>query len=57
MKFVHYLERVTGVTIYPLISLMMFFILFVLLAVWAYKAKDGYVQMMKKIPLSDGSQE
>lgn len=55
MKFVHYLERITGVSIYPLISLMMFFILFLLLTIWAIKARKSYITTMKNIPLSDDS--
>ncbi len=57
MKFVHYLERITGVSIYPLTSLMMFFMLFLLLTIWAFKAGKGYIHMMKHIPLADGSQD
>jgi cytochrome c oxidase cbb3-type subunit IV len=43
MKFRHYLESITGVGIYPMVSLFIFFVFFTLLAVWAFKAKKSYI--------------
>lgn len=53
MKFINYLETITGVSIYPLISLLMFFIFFTVLTVWALKANRKYMVAMKNIPLSE----
>lgn len=53
MKFINYLETITGVSIYPLISLLVFFIFFTALTVWALKASRKYMVVMKNIPLPD----
>jgi hypothetical protein len=51
MKFRHYLESITGVEIYPLISLVIFFLFFTGLILWAWKANKSYITAMKNIPL------
>lgn len=56
MKFIHYLERITGVGIYPLISLTVFFLVFVLAAIWAFKADKSYITAVKTIPFPDNEQ-
>jgi cytochrome c oxidase cbb3-type subunit 3 len=53
MKFIHYLETITGVGIYPLTSLTVFFVFFVLVATWALKADKSYIASMKTIPFPD----
>jgi cytochrome c oxidase cbb3-type subunit IV len=53
MKFRHYLESITGVGIYPMISLFIFFVFFTLLALWAFKAKKSYINTIKNIPLGN----
>lgn len=55
MKFRHYLEHITGVEIYPLTSLIIFFVFFTLLSIWAYKAKKSYINEIKNIPLNDNN--
>ena len=53
MKFINYLESITGVGIYPLASLMIFFLFFVALTYWALKANKDYIVEMKQLPFSD----
>lgn len=53
MKFRHYLETMTGVGIYPLISLSIFFIFFTGLAIWALKANKNYIQAIKNLPFTN----
>jgi len=53
MKFINYLESITGVSIYPLISLLVFFVFFSVLTIWALKASGKYMMAMKNIPLSE----
>lgn len=53
MKFINYLETITGVSIYPLISMLVFFIFFTVLTIWAFKASRKYMVAMKNIPLSE----
>ncbi|MBL7683073.1 MAG: CcoQ/FixQ family Cbb3-type cytochrome c oxidase assembly chaperone [Flavipsychrobacter sp.] len=53
MKFRHYLESITDVGIYPMVSLFIFFVFFSLLAVWAFKANKSYINTIKNIPLGN----
>jgi cytochrome c oxidase cbb3-type subunit 3 len=53
MKFIHYLETITGVGIYPLTSLMIFFLFFAVVATWALKADKMYINSMKQIPFPE----
>lgn len=52
MKFIHYLETITGVGIYPLSSLLIFFLFFSALSIWVFKADKGYINAMKQIPFT-----
>ncbi len=53
MKFINYLEKITGVGIYPLVSLIIFFLFFVGLTIWVIKADKGYIGELKRIPFTD----
>ncbi len=55
MKFINYLQSITGVGIYPLTSLIMFFLFFTILTIYVVKADKKYIQKMKNIPFP-GSQ-
>jgi hypothetical protein len=52
MKFKNYLESITGVGIYPMISLVIFFVFFACLAFWALRSSKQYISYMKNIPIS-----
>lgn len=56
MKFKYYLESITGVGIYPLVSLMIFFLFFTGLAIWAMRANKSYINEIKNIPLTSGEE-
>ena len=47
MKFINYLQSITGVGIYPLTSLIMFFLFFTVLTIYVVKADKKYIQKMK----------
>ena len=51
MKFRNYVESIADVGVYPMVSLLIFFIFFTLLAVWAFRANRKYIDHMKNIPL------
>jgi cytochrome c oxidase cbb3-type subunit 3 len=51
MKFINYLESISGVSIYPLISLIMFFVFFAAVAFYVIKADKKYIERAKNIPL------
>lgn len=49
------LEQIDGVTIYPIISLIIFFIFFMILFWWVFTSNKSYVETMSEIPLNDQS--
>ena len=55
MKFRTYLETIAGIEIFPLISLLIFFIFFIGLLVYVVRLDKKSVNGMKNIPLNDGS--
>ncbi|MBS1778094.1 MAG: CcoQ/FixQ family Cbb3-type cytochrome c oxidase assembly chaperone [Bacteroidetes bacterium] len=55
MKFKYYLEHITGVSIYPMVSLLIFIVFFTALTVWALKAKKSYITEVKNIPLGNNN--
>jgi len=57
MKFIHYLETITGVGIFPLVSLSIFFVFFSAMAVWALKADKTYITFLKSIPFPENEKQ
>jgi hypothetical protein len=54
LKFVKsHMESITGIEIYPLISLSIFFVFFVLLFWWVLTAKKEYIETVSNIPLDN----
>lgn len=51
MKFINYLKTISGVEIFPLISLAIFFTFFVVLTIWALRVNKNDILEMKNIPL------
>lgn len=54
MKFRNYLETIAGVGIYPLISLIIFFVFFVGLLIYVWTLDKKKLDKMRSIPLNDG---
>ena len=52
MKFIHYIEKVSGVTIYGLSSLVLFTTIFLIMLVWALKADKQMIREISNIPLN-----
>lgn len=51
-KFVKgHMETIAGVEIFPIISLLIFFIFFVLLFWWVFTAKKDYIANVEALPL------
>jgi len=57
MKFIHYLEKITGVSIYPLSSLLIFFLFFTAMSIWVFKVDKKYLTTMKHIPFPENENE
>jgi hypothetical protein len=52
MKFIHYLEKISGVSIYGLSSLLLFGTIFLVMLVWAIKADRKMIDEISRIPLN-----
>ena len=58
LKFVKkHMETMDGVEIYPIISLLIFFIFFVVLTWWVFSAKKDYIKEVSNLPLDNQNQE
>ena len=57
MKFINYLQSIAGVEVFPMISLLVFFLFFVALATWALRVKKDYITEMKNMPLDKSTEE
>jgi hypothetical protein len=54
LKFVkNHMESITGVEIYPIISLLIFFSFFVILFWWVITAKKDYINKVSSLPLDN----
>ena len=54
LKFVkNHMDSISGIEIYPIISLLIFFIFFLGLFLWVYTAKKDYIDKMSEIPLEN----
>ena len=57
LKFVkHNLESISGIELYPIISLLIFFIFFVVLYSWVYTYKKDKINEMSNIPFNEGNE-
>lgn len=54
LKFVkNHMDSIAGIEIYPLISLLIFFIFFVILFYWVITAKKEYINTVSNLPLDN----
>lgn len=54
LKFVkNHMDSISGIEIYPIISLLIFFVFFVVLFWWVFTAKKEYIDRMSEIPLDN----
>ncbi|MFD1614863.1 CcoQ/FixQ family Cbb3-type cytochrome c oxidase assembly chaperone [Gelatiniphilus marinus] len=57
LKFVkNHMESIAGIEIYPIISLLIFFIFFVVLFWWVFTAKKDYIKKVSNLPLDNQNQ-
>ena len=49
----HNMETIAGVAIYPILSLLIFFLFFVGLGLWVFSYKKEKIDEMSQIPLND----
>jgi cytochrome c oxidase cbb3-type subunit 3 len=53
MKFSSYLEQIAGVSIYPIISLVLFVVFFTGVMIWIYSIDKKEIEHMENLPLQD----
>lgn len=54
LKFVKsHMDSILGIEIYPIFSLLVFFIFFSVLILWAFSAKKEYFSSVSNLPLED----
>jgi len=53
MKFINYLEKISGVSIYGLTSLLLFGTIFLVMLIWAFKADKGMIEEISQLPLDN----
>ncbi len=53
MKFINYLESISGIAIYPMTSLFIFFGFFTLLIVYLIKADKQHIKDLKNLPFDN----
>jgi hypothetical protein len=54
LKFIkHNLETISGVDIYPLISLTLFFVIFVAFFIWAMTYSKDKIKELSELPFKD----
>lgn len=50
-----HLNNIEGVSIYPIISLAIFFVFFIVLIIWALRTDKNYLIKMGNLPLESSS--
>ena len=51
MKFINYLEKISGISIYGLSSLILFGMFFLAMLIWTAKADKKMIEEIRQIPL------
>ena len=52
MKFINYMEKISGISIYGLSSLVLFVTIFTVMLIWALKADKKMIKEISNIPLN-----
>jgi len=55
MKFINYLETIAGVSLFGLVSLLLFSILFIGITFWTFKADKKMIDEISRIPLDNNN--
>ncbi|MFN5134676.1 MAG: CcoQ/FixQ family Cbb3-type cytochrome c oxidase assembly chaperone [Chitinophagaceae bacterium] len=51
MKFIHYLEKISNISIYGIASFLIFFIFFCAVLTWVFRSDKNEMKKMSRIPL------
>jgi cbb3-type cytochrome oxidase subunit 3 len=53
MKFINYIEKISGVDIYGLVSLGIFFLFFIVMITWVFRSDKKKLKQISEIPLNN----
>lgn len=53
MKFINYLEKVAGVDLMGMLSLIIFFLFFAVMLTWVFRTKKREFEEVSRIPLDN----
>ncbi len=53
MKFINYLEKISGIDIYGLASLLIFTVFFLVMLTWVFKTDKNKIKEISRIPLDN----
>jgi cytochrome c oxidase cbb3-type subunit 3 len=51
MKFINYLESIVGISIYPLMSLILFAVIFTAVIIKTYSTEESVIDEHKNLPI------
>ncbi|MBV6641781.1 MAG: CcoQ/FixQ family Cbb3-type cytochrome c oxidase assembly chaperone [Cyclobacteriaceae bacterium] len=58
LKFIkHHMETITGIEVYPLISLIIFVVFFIGLFIWIIKSDKAQMDEISRLPLDTKNEE
>lgn len=53
MKFTYYLEKIAGVSIYPVVSLLLFVSFFAIVTLWVLRTDRQTIEHLENLPLDN----
>jgi hypothetical protein len=53
MKFINYLESITGIGVYPLISLGLFIVFFTVVTLYVIKGDKAHFEELGNLPINE----
>ena len=53
MKFINYLEKISGVDVFGMASFLIFFTFFVVMTIWALRADKKLIKTLSELPLNE----
>lgn len=56
MKFNNILEKINGIGVYPMVSLLLFVCFFIIVTIWAFGASEELIRKMEELPLDKSEQ-
>jgi len=57
MKFTYYLEKIAGVSAYPIFSLLLFIAFFVIVTIWVLRADKNTIAYIENLPLDNDNKQ